>query len=309
MIFSLSKKILAYSTLLSIFSMSAYSVDVNTLRETQTFTVSQNITYAFISNYNSGSGVTSCVVNSDGTFGSCIQTANSANNPYTIDFDNNNNAYLSNYNSSTISICPVTYNGMLPLCNQFGISPNPMGIAFTKGYAFFTNYANNSVSSCAQNMDGTLRGCRSVLNLFLSNPWRITIRNKLAYITNLGNNNVTVCSINNGVLSNCAYTGAGFNNPRRIAFNKNNAYIVNMGNNSVSNCSVASDGSLANCAITAYGFNSASDIAIFNNFAYIVNSSDNSVSKCNILSDGSLDNCDLTGYGFSYPMSIAIYTP
>lgn len=317
MIFSWFKKTFIYTSLIMLFCLKIYSIDLKTLREKQTFTVSQNITYALVTSFLSGK-VTSCVINGDGTFSNCIDTANGNNaisDKYisSIDFDDYNNAYLSTYTMKgfpdfSYAICPINYSGLLTCNLHEDINVNVWGnnIAFYKGYAFLSSLGTNTISVCGRDINGTLVGCHNTISL--TKPWRITIHNNYAYITGL-NDKITLCTINNGFFSNCSYTGNGFNVPIRIVFNKNNAYIGNENSNSVSKCDVNSDGSLTNCGTTAFGFSGVTDLAIFNNFAYILNISINSVSKCKIQDDGSLLNCELTGYNFSNPRSIAIHTP
>ncbi len=287
---------------------------------------------AYVTNTNSNS-VSRCPINSNGSFGSCIDLGNPGNTfsglRGIIINQTKSLAYVANATTSTISKCPITINGTFATCTDSGVGsvfsgPRTLVLNNTNSIVYVTNFINNTVSKCAINSDGTFSTCVNAGNtgITFNQPVGITLNSveNTMYVVNSGNNTVSKCPINsNGTLGACAdsgNTGVPFNSPSGIALNRegNTIYIANNGNNTVSKCPINLDGTFGACSDsgnTGVAFNSPQPITLntAGNIAYIANVGNSTVSECPINTNGTFAACvesGNTGIAFSAPRGIAL---
>jgi DNA-binding beta-propeller fold protein YncE len=171
-----------------------------------------------------------------------------------------------------------------------------------KHFAYVTNFATNTVSTCPIHRGGTLAPCAASNPGFtFSGPGAITLNptGSIAYVSNYYSNTISVCPINAyGTLETCTASSATFNGPAGITINAlgTYAYITNFNNNTVSGCPLNADGSLGACtSFSDATFLYPDSIALNQSgtFAYVTNSNTalGSVSICPVNSDGTLGTC------------------
>jgi len=281
--------------------------------------------FAYVANDNNL--VLQCPVNSDGTFGACVNSGNSGvsfDGPNGITFNQANTiAYVTNYPGRSVLSCPVNTNGTFGACidsgNVFNI-PSGITLNLTGNKAYVTDQGNDTTLVCPINNDGTLGTCidSGGTGAAFNNPAGITLdaSGTKAYITNAGNASTLVCPINSdGTFGSCidsGRTGATFSNPVGIVLNTSGtkAYITNSGNNTVSVCPINPGGTFGSCVSHSDAlFNQPVGISLNNTDveAYITNNNNSSVSICQINSDGTFSSCRASGnsgIAFSGPEGI-----
>lgn len=226
------------------------------------------------------------------------------------------NAYITNFSSGDISLCPINEDGSFSLCT-ITVNPffNPGGIAVDAAgkYAYILDQFSG-VSYCIINNDGNLGACNPTSGIFsFLSGIALHPSGSRAYITDLGSNRVYYCMANiNGTLSNCLSTGNGFSSPFGIAINPAGtyAYITDSNSNSVIYCAIDPvNGDLNSCTTAGNLFSFPNAIAINANdtIAYVTDLVSNATLSCPILGDGSFGTCLSTGNGFSGPSGIALH--
>lgn len=221
--------------------------------------------------------------------------------------------YVSNLNSTTVSVCPVMSDGSIITCGQSGNNLNaPSGLALThdKRALYVTNQGSSEIDVCMiDKMSGQLNNCTPTGNGFAA-PTAVAISNngQFAYVVNENNSTISICQHDRTTksLSNCDTVLNNLANPSDINFalDTNHVYIANTGNNTILFCMIGPGKELIKCHPTGDGFASPQSVSVTANdkFAYITNQSANSVSLCQVDAiSGEFSNCQSTGSGFNAP--------
>lgn len=135
-------------------------------------TIHPNNQYAYVTNYNvNNSSVILCKINSiNGTLSNCSSTGSGFSQPDSIAIagplgsPSTYYAYVSNQNSSTVSLCKVSSTtGSLTNCNNTGTGfnqPSNIVINSANTLAYIANTGNNNVLLCAiESTSGNLTNC------------------------------------------------------------------------------------------------------------------------------------------------------
>lgn len=224
------------------------------------------------------------------------------------------NAYVTNFSSNNVSLCPINNDDSFAPCTVTGgtfFAPGGIAIDPAGNYAYILDQVSG-VSYCAINSDASLGACSFTSSLF-SALSGITFNpaGSLAYITDVGTNRVYYCTVNsNGTLNNCLSTGSGFFAPFGIAINPAGtyAYITNNSTGNVRYCAINNNGSFGACNDTGSGL-LPYGIAInaSGTYAYITDPNSTSVIYCAINPmTGALNSCAAASSVFSFPNAIAI---
>jgi DNA-binding beta-propeller fold protein YncE len=193
---------------------------------------------------------------------------------------------------------------------------NEVKVSSSPHIAFITNYANNTVSVCNINTDGTFGTCTQLLDPTFNGPSGVTLNAIGVYVdvANFNTNSVSICPLNSyGNIGPCtSYQDPTFNGPTSIKSNFaiKYVYITNFNNNTVSVCSIMSPGVVGPCTASSQSFASPNTIALntVGTFAYVTNNANNTVSACPINSNGTFGTCVATNPGgtFHGPTGITI---
>lgn len=227
--------------------------------------------------------------------------------------------YVSNLNSTTVSVCPVMLDGSIASCGQSGNGLNaPSGLALThdKRALYVTNQGSSEVDVCMiDKMSGQLNNCTSTGNGFNA-PSAVAISNngQFAYVANENGNSVSLClhDKENKSLSQCdIILSDSLVSPTDINFapETNHVYIASSGNNNIIFCIVGPSKELIKCHPTGDGFASPQSVSVTANgkYAYVSNQSSNSVSLCQVNPvSGEFSNCQSTGSGFNAPSDFTL---
>lgn len=226
--------------------------------------------------------------------------------------------YVSNLNSTTVSVCPIMTDGSISNCGQSGNGFNaPSGLALThdKRALYVTNQGSNEIDLCMiDKATGQLNNCTPTGNGFNA-PSAVAISNngQFAYVVNENSSNISICQHDraNKSLANCSTILANLASPSDINFapETNHVYIANTGNNSIIFCTIGPGRELIKCHPTGSDFSAPQSITISANdkYAYIANQSANSISLCQVDSvSGEFSNCQFTGSGFNAPSDFTL---
>lgn len=185
--------------------------------------VHPNNTFAYIV---SSTGVSRCIIESDGTLTSCNITGEITANLNGIAINPAGTfAYLTA--ASSVNYCDINQTtGALFNCQATGPAPitNPGEIAINPAgtFAYIADFSNDTVLNCAINIDGSLNGVCGVAPVGFSEPVGVAINaaGSIIYVTNSDLLTVRYCDIDPvlGTLSGCA-DETGFNLPFGIAIN------------------------------------------------------------------------------------------
>ncbi len=226
--------------------------------------------------------------------------------------------YVSNLNSTTVSVCPLMPDGSIASCGQSGNGLNaPSGLALThdKRALYVTNQGSSEVDVCIiDRTNGQLNNCTPTGNGFNA-PAAVAISNngQFAYVINEATSTVSLClhDKTNKALSNCNTILNNLASPSDINFapETNHIYIANTANNTILFCMVGPGKELIKCHPTGDGFVSPQSVSVSANgkYAYVTNQSANSVSLCQVNSiSGEFSNCQSTGSGFNAPSDFTL---
>lgn len=226
--------------------------------------------------------------------------------------------YVSNLDSTTVSVCPVMPDGSIASCGQSGNGLNaPSGLALThdKRALYVTNQGSSEVDVCMiDKTNGQLNNCTPTGNGFAA-PTAVAISNngQFAYVVNENSNSISICQHDkaNKSLSNCSIILTNLVSPSDINFapETNHVYIANTGNNTIVLCAVGPGKELIKCHPTGSDFSAPQSVTISTNdkYAYIANQAANSVSLCQVDSvSGEFSNCQFTGSGFNAPSDFTL---
>ncbi|MCD6046438.1 MAG: hypothetical protein K0S08_85 [Gammaproteobacteria bacterium] len=232
--------------------------------------------YSYFSNNKSTSptsfNVSSCSMDpsSSGTLNtSCTNNSFSLSSGYTLKgiAISGIYAYIINGSSTTdsgqLEVCNISStDGSLSNCTTAVSSGfnDPRSITINNGYAYITNNADNTISTCTVS-GSTVSNCSSSNPSSKANaPRGITTYDGYLYFINSSSNasgQVASCPINNdGTLGSCSLSGptstAGY---QGITIYNRFAYLVNSNTNRITKCDVDSTtGTLSNCSSTATDF-------------------------------------------------------
>jgi 6-phosphogluconolactonase (cycloisomerase 2 family) len=227
--------------------------------------LNSNGTRAYVLNTAGSEGVSSCAVDTTtGQLSSCTNTliANIASGGLVI---LGNFLYVSSYDISAITKCPINLDGSLGTCATTGsnfdhpngrIGFNPAG---TKAY--IANYNSNDITICNVNTTtGDFSGCTAGNGTF-SNPLSVTVNaaGTYLYVPNdrFGSspNTISVCPIlATGLLGTCTLINGNatfaLEDVVNVLISKTQvAYVPNPTNNTVSNCPVLTSGLFGTCTV------------------------------------------------------------
>ena len=225
--------------------------------------------------------------------------------------------YVSNLNSTTVSVCPIMKDGSITTCGQSGNNLNaPSGLAIThdKRALYVTNQGSSEINVCMiDKMSGQLNNCVPTGNGFNA-PSAVAISNngQFVYVANENGNSISLCMHDkeNKSLSQCnIILNDGLASPTDINFapETNHVYIASSRSNNIIFCMVGPGKELIKCHPTGDGFSSPQSVSVTANdkFAYITNQSANSVSLCQVDAiSGEFSNCQSTGSGFNAPSDL-----
>ena len=256
------------------------------------------------------------IIDANGTIGKCLTTGNGFVAPSGISLvSHNQEAYIANDGSNSVSLCTISNTGDLVNCNPTGNDfSNPSGIATDNQqlYSYVTNQLANTLSRCKHLENGELNSCKTVLTC-LSAPTDINFdpSNSYVYIANSSANSIWLCKIDVklGVLSNCHSTGNDFADPQSVTINPTGqyAYITNQLANTVSLCMVdQTSGELQNCSATGGGFHAPSDFTFNGSGSLAFISNPDSISVCQVGQDGKLGSCTEYEGNFNHSTGIRI---
>ena len=120
-------------------------------------------TIAYVTNGgNTSATVSICPINSDGTFGTCKESAAVFNLPRLLALNSaGTHLYVPNLGNSTVSFCPINSDGSIGTCTAVTGFIGPTGIALndTETLAYVANFNSTIVSVCPINSDGSLGTC------------------------------------------------------------------------------------------------------------------------------------------------------
>jgi hypothetical protein len=221
------------------------------------------------------------------------------------------NAYISNSNSTTVSICPVINGttGTIGTCVSTGQTfDNPQNIIFNSAltFAYIANSANNTVSNCPVSASGTFGACTLATSGF-NVPKGIAINNNtsIVYVTSSAAPYVSICQVSptgtlNTPCTNTAITGV-FGAPVDIAVDSTGtmAYIsdtspVGGGGASITSCTIdAVTQDFDACTLFQLAGTITAPAGLWvnaaQNFLYVADTT-NSVQICSIAS-GAVSSC------------------
>jgi DNA-binding beta-propeller fold protein YncE len=205
------------------------------------------------------------------------------------------------------------YNGAV--CST-PLAANEVHVSSAPHIAFVTNFANNTLSVCNINSDGTFDTCTQLQDPSFDGPSGVTLNaiGTFVDVANFNNNSVSICPLNsNGNLDACvSVQDPTFNGPTSIKsnFTIKYVYITNFSNSTVSVCTVTAPGIIGPCSASSQSFASPTTIALntVGTFAYVTNNANNTVSACSIKSDGTFGTCVASNPGATFhgPTGIAI---
>ena len=281
--------------------------------------------YAYVTN-NGGNSVSYCIVNDDGTFGTCQTTGGGFHTPSGLAINAAGTfAYIPNQDASpaNISICAIQSDGSFGTCTQStasGLLSSPTDVAINPaGTVLYISNLNGGIGniggvvSCSINQDGSLGTCQLNSSSSFDQPAGVVVNasNSFCYVANYVSSTVSYCTIaNDGGLNSCATTGSLFHASNGIAINPagNFAYVSDKNDNEITYCSIQSNGTLTNCAVTNPQFDTPFFIKFTANGhnVYVTNTGNNTVSYCPVNADGSIGTCVTTGTGFNKPRGIAL---
>jgi 6-phosphogluconolactonase len=197
------------------------------------------------------------------------------------------------------------FNGAV--CSE-PIASNEVLVTTAPRSAFITNFADNTLSVCQINTDGTLSNCTSFQDTSFNGPSGVTLNAAGVFldVANFNDNSVSICPLKtNGLLSACTReVDPTFNGPTSIKSNFviKFVYITNFSNDTVSMCEVNTPGVLSNCTAISQSFSGPNTIALntIGAFAYITNNHNNTVSACPINLAGMFGTCVASNPGATF---------
>ena len=307
-------------------AMATYSDGFTKNLTTQVSWASSNMAVATISNDTSSQGLATAV-----TPGSTSITATlgaiSSDSTLTVQ---QGFAYVTNFTSNSISLCPINANNTFGACVSSGSSgiafSGPRGIVFNSAatIAYVCNRTNSTVSVCPINTNGTVGVCTASGNsgVAFNAPGGIALNSTgtLAYVSNVANNTVSICPIMaNGLFGACALSGnsgTAFSAPAGIALNSDGtfAYVTNSSNNTVLLCPINPNGSFGGCTSSGnsgVAFSTPTGITLNKSgtLAYVANFGNSSIAVCPINANGTFGACAFVGNSgvlFSSPIGIVL---
>lgn len=255
-----------------------------------------------------------CAIQSDGTFGSgsggqpCTSFSDpTLQNPKTLVLNSTNTfAYITNFDSNTISVCPVLTDGTLAACtaNSAGGTLNsPQGLAINSSDSllYITNFNGGNISICSVS-GASISACAA--NGTFSDPTNVVLNNSgtAAYVSNFAGG-----AIATGYISNCPIIGSTFGvctntngggtitYPVGAALNAANSFVYVVNNNNPSalpSTITICDIIFASCTTPTGTFIPALSVAeglalsTDNTLAYITSSGNSIVYSCQITGGG-----------------------
>ena len=120
-------------------------------------------TFAYVMNIFNGV-VSSCAINSDGTFGTCNIAANNFFDAFNVAVNpTGTTLYISSTTNGGLFYCPINSDGSLGTCNQTSPASNPNATAFNTSntFAYIADPNSGGVYYCSVNNDGTLSNCNT----------------------------------------------------------------------------------------------------------------------------------------------------
>jgi 6-phosphogluconolactonase (cycloisomerase 2 family) len=230
-------------------------------------------------------------------------------------------AYIANFGSNTISICPLNNNGSLNVgaCVQqsgsYLLNPSDVLIHPQLQVAYIANQSLLGLATCSVNLDGTFGACSTTrAGGNFDNIIDLAFNKAKTYLYVAGTSTkIYICPINgDGSLGTCTIsTGNGtFRTVQGIALNSSGtfAYISSAGNNTISVCPINTDSTFGTCTVFSdptLGFNQGVSFNANETYAYIPNGDSRStVSICPVnQATGTLSACTSTNGNGTFSMS------
>lgn len=241
-------------------------------------------------------------------------------------------AYVSNFGSNIVSICPILNDGSFGQCkssNGDGTFSNPFGsIAIDeqhhRAYVPNANFGNSNISICQINETGNFTLCNTQTDVSFNLPNQIVLNQQdtIAYMANV-TSNIIACGIDptTRLFASCnSLIDPSFNGTQGVSLSASGTYLyVSNADNTVSVCQTKLDGSLYPCSIESgnppFSFPpfAAENVALFmtsnTGIGYIPNGAINFVYSCPMNTNGQLQPCKTSsGNGtFLSPSAVALY--
>jgi 6-phosphogluconolactonase len=296
------------------------------------FSLSGAAEFAYVAKTNgtiSDGTISAYSINSNGTFGSLINSMSAGKFPASITVAGGF-AYVANMSDNTISAYNINNppDGTLQLLGTVtaGTYPTSVTVDPSGKFAYVANMGDNTISAYSINSDGTLSPLGTPVATGMSPVSIVTVSvvslGEFAYVANMGDGSIWTYSINltTGTLQPLSSTIAG-TSPTFVTVDPSRkfAYVTNEGSNSISAYTIdPTYGILAASTITptvTAGTNPTSIVTVsvvsLGEFAYATNTSGCTISAYSIGTDGSLNELTAIGSPFStgtgtYPTSITV---
>jgi hypothetical protein len=171
------------------------------------FQLAVNGSTLYITNANSGGGVTTCAIGTGGALSNCAESAGMGNSGIAV---NSNYAYVG-VGASTVDECAVGPMGSLTGCTPTGTGFSDVdGISLANGYAYIANQSSGTVSVCSVSSGGSLAPCANSTFAPGIEPSSVAVNGGQAYVNDSNNNNMYLCSVGNlGALGGCVISNGG----------------------------------------------------------------------------------------------------
>jgi len=227
--------------------------------------------------------------------------------------------YVSNLNTTTVSVCPLFSDGNIGTCAGTGANfnaPSGLSISHDNKILYVTNQGSNETDACQIDpVSGSLNSCVATGNDFNApSALAISPNGLFAYVTNENGNSVSRCNHDRGthLLSGCEQALDGLMMPSDINFGpagSGRVYIANSENNTVLLCTIGLAKGLVKCQSTGNDFSSPQSVTVSfdGRFAYVTNQAANNVNLCQInQTSGELFSCTATGSDFNAPSDFTL---
>jgi hypothetical protein len=179
-------------------------------------------------------------------------------------------------------------------------------VATVPQYLYVANSANNTLSSCAINLDGTLQACTVAASGFVA-PQGVAIAGGEIYVANTGSNTLSACPLGaGGTLATCTLAGSAPSAPAFVAVSSTGTIAYVNQSTGLSACAITGS-VVSNCNAASATVSPLDGIALSADgmHAYSVNTGTPSViDVCTVNNSGVFSTCAATGINAVQPVSV-----
>jgi hypothetical protein len=243
--------------------------------------------YLYVAN-ESGTTVSSCEINLDGTLQACVATSGFFA-PQGIAIAGGE-VYVANSGNNSLSECALGTGGALGTCTTTGSAPSAPAYVAVNGADTFAYVNQGGGLSACPITTGSVGVCSAAGGSALAGV-ALSADGTHAYSVSTGTPNVIdVCTVaNTGLFTNCAATGSNAPQPTAVlGIGNGNVYVASTAA-AVYVCPINVDATLAACAQTSVP-SIPTALAFNGSMAYLSNGS-TSISICPVNVDGSFGTC------------------